>query len=156
MKKARHCKCCSYLYFFTAYLNYNKIEKTLICTNNKKNNIGVTLWSRVSRSLISNLPIDLTLPAFLNSGKRKRKFGQNLINNLLLCLERSLELREIYGRVIITKDILMINDNAEEKIPHTGTTRPSRTCVIQEYRFYTMSLSQYHGCCQYHESLSTP
>ena len=32
-----------------------------------------------------------------------------------------------------------------KKILHTGNTRPSRTCVIQEYRFYTMSLSQYHG-----------
>ena len=31
--------------------------------------------------------------------------------------------------------------NYGEKIPHTGNTRPSRTCVIQEYRFYTMSLS---------------
>ena len=57
---------------------------------------------------------------------------------------------------------LVLNDSSEsrtslkKKIPHTGNTRPSRTCVIQEYQFYTMSLSQYHGCCQYHESLSTP
>ena len=35
-----------------------------------------------------------------------------------------------------------------KKIPATGDTRPSRTCVILEYRFYTMRLSQYHGCCQ--------
>ena len=42
------------------------------------------------------------------------------------------------------------------KISHTGNTRPSRTCVIQEYRYYTMSLSQYHGCCQYHKSMSIP
>ena len=33
---------------------------------------------------------------------------------------------------------------------------PSCMCVIQEYRFYTMSLSQYHGCCQYHESIFIP
>ena len=33
------------------------------------------------------------------------------------------------------------------KIPHTSNTQPSRTCVIQDYRFYTMSLIQYHGCC---------
>ena len=42
------------------------------------------------------------------------------------------------------------------KIPHAGNTRPSHTCVIQEYRYYTMSLSQYHGCCQYNESISIP
>ena len=30
----------------------------------------------------------------------------------------------------------------ELKIPHTGNTRPSRQCVIQKYRYYTMSLSQ--------------
>ena len=28
--------------------------------------------------------------------------------------------------------------------------------VIQDYRFYTMSLRQYHWCCQYHESMSIP
>ena len=39
-------------------------------------------------------------------------------------------------------------------IPHTGKTLPFCACVIQEYRFYIMSLSQYHGCCQYYESLS--
>ena len=44
----------------------------------------------------------------------------------------------------------------QQKIPHTGNTRPSCTCVIQEYRYYTMSLSQYHGCCQYHKSMSIP
>jgi hypothetical protein len=43
-----------------------------------------------------------------------------------------------------------------KKIPHTVNTRPSRSCVIQEYRYYTMSLSQYHGCCQYHKSMSIP
>ena len=32
--------------------------------------------------------------------------------------------------------------NKRKKIPHTGNTRPPRTCVIQEYRFYTMSLIQ--------------
>ena len=42
------------------------------------------------------------------------------------------------------------------KITHTGKTRPPRMCVIQEYRFYTMSLSQYHGFCQYHETISIP
>ena len=42
------------------------------------------------------------------------------------------------------------------KIPHMGNTWPSRMCVIQEYRFYTMSLSQYHWSCQYHESMTIP
>ena len=42
------------------------------------------------------------------------------------------------------------------KIPHTSNTRPSCTCVIQEYRFYTRNLGQYHGCCQYHESMFIP
>ena len=41
-----------------------------------------------------------------------------------------------------------------KKILHTGNTRPSCTCVIQEYRFYTISLSKYHGWCQYHKSTS--
>ena len=41
----------------------------------------------------------------------------------------------------------------KEKIPHTGNTR---MCLIQEYRFCTMSISQYPGCCQYHESISIP
>ena len=40
------------------------------------------------------------------------------------------------------------------KILHTGNTRSSRTCVIKEYQYYTMSLNQYHGSCQYHESMS--
>ena len=48
------------------------------------------------------------------------------------------------------------SSNCEIKIPHTGNTRPSRKCVIQKYRYYTMSLSQYHGCCQYHKSMSIP
>ena len=30
------------------------------------------------------------------------------------------------------------------EIPHTGNTRPSRTCVVQEYQFYTMIPSLYH------------
>ena len=43
-----------------------------------------------------------------------------------------------------------------EKIPHTGNTRSSCVCVIQEYWYYTMSLSQHHGCCQHHKSISIP
>ena len=42
------------------------------------------------------------------------------------------------------------------QIPYTGNTRPSRTCVIQEYRFHTMSLCQYHWCCLFHDSMSLP
>ena len=42
------------------------------------------------------------------------------------------------------------------KILHMGNTQPSCTCVIQEYWYNTMSLSQYHGCCQYHESMYIP
>ena len=37
-----------------------------------------------------------------------------------------------------------------KKIQHTGNTRTSHICVIQEYRFYTMSP------CQYHEYISIP
>ena len=40
------------------------------------------------------------------------------------------------------------------KIPHTGNTRPSCTCVIKEYRYYGISLIKYHGWCQYHKSMS--
>ena len=58
---------------------------------------------------------------------------------------------KIPGGGIIINNLVIKN-----KIPHTGITWPSRTSVIQEYRFYTGSLSQYHGCCHYHESLSIP
>ena len=43
-----------------------------------------------------------------------------------------------------------------KKILCTGNTGPSRKCVIQKYWYYTMILSQYHGCCQYHKSMSIP
>ena len=35
-------------------------------------------------------------------------------------------------------------------------TRPSCMCMTQEYWYYTMRLSQYHVCCQFHKSLSVP
>ena len=35
-----------------------------------------------------------------------------------------------------------------------GNTWPSRTCVINEYQYFTMSLSKNHGWCQYHNSMS--
>ena len=41
--------------------------------------------------------------------------------------------------------------NSLPRNPTTGNTQPSCICVIQKYRFYNMSLSQYHWCCQYHE-----
>ena len=28
-------------------------------------------------------------------------------------------------------------------MPHTANNRPSRTCVIKEYQYYTISLSKY-------------
>ena len=43
-----------------------------------------------------------------------------------------------------------------KKIPHMGNIGHSCMNVIQEYRFYIMSVSQYHRCCQYHESMSIP
>ena len=42
------------------------------------------------------------------------------------------------------------------KMPHTGNNRPSHMCVIKGYSYYTMSLSQFYGYCQYHESMSIP
>ena len=42
----------------------------------------------------------------------------------------------------------------KKKVPHTGNTWPSRTCVIKEYQYYTISLSKYQRCCQYHKSMS--
>ena len=41
-------------------------------------------------------------------------------------------------------------------ILHMGNTRPSCMCVIKEKQYYTNRLSQYHGCCQYHEFMSIP
>ena len=35
-----------------------------------------------------------------------------------------------------------------------GNTRSSYMCVIKEYRYHTISLSKYHGWCQYHKSVS--
>ena len=58
--------------------------------------------------------------------------------------------------VLPYKNCFMLPWIGEEKIPHTGSTRPSRTCVIRDYQLYTMSLSQYNGCCQYDESISIP
>ena len=49
---------------------------------------------------------------------------------------------------------LTLNRTITQKIPYMGNTRPSRRCVIQKYQYYTMSLSQYHGCCQYHKFMS--
>ena len=51
-----------------------------------------------------------------------------------------------------------------KKIPHTGNTRTSHMCVIQEYRFYTMSLKSIPWVLSIplvlvytmHESLSLP
>ena len=37
---------------------------------------------------------------------------------------------------------------------HTDNTWSSRTCVIKEYQYYTISLSKYHGRCQYHISVT--
>ena len=42
------------------------------------------------------------------------------------------------------------------KIPHMGNSWSSRMCVILEYRYDNMNLSQYHGRCQYHNSMSIP
>ena len=41
-------------------------------------------------------------------------------------------------------------EKIQKKIPHTGNTRPSCTCLIQKNRYYTMSLSLYN------DSLSIP
>ena len=57
-------------------------------------------------------------------------------------------------RILIIKKVRATFIYIYKKIPHTGNTRPSCTCVIQEYQFYTISLSKYHGCCQYHKSMS--
>ena len=45
------------------------------------------------------------------------------------------------------------NDKNNDK-RHTNNSWPSCMCVIQEYRYITISLGQYHGCCLYHESMS--
>ena len=57
---------------------------------------------------------------------------------------------------MFNKPIDILQNNEREKIPRMGNTRPSRTCVIKENRYYTMILSQYYGCCQYHRSMSIP
>ena len=75
-----------------------------------------------------------------------------------------MELMSVFVCVFVCLSPLTHNSkfNHNSKIPHTGNTRPSCTCVIQEYWYYTMSLSQYHGFfntmspCVYHESMSIP
>ena len=47
---------------------------------------------------------------------------------------------------------MTLNQTIKQKNP--VYTRPSRKCVIQKYRYYTMRLSQYHGCCQHHKFMS--
>ena len=37
----------------------------------------------------------------------------------------------------------LMNLNFSKKIPHTGNTRPSRMCVIQEYQYYTITELQF-------------
>ena len=48
------------------------------------------------------------------------------------------------------------NSFALIEILHTGNTRPFCMCGIQEHQYYIMSLGKYHGCCQYHKSMSRP
>ena len=43
----------------------------------------------------------------------------------------------------ISREGVTRKEKEEEKISHTGNT-----CVIKEYRYYTISLSKYHGWCQ--------
>ena len=39
---------------------------------------------------------------------------------------------------------------------HTGNTWPSCMCANKKNQYYTMSLSQYHWCCQYYQFMSLP
>ena len=50
----------------------------------------------------------------------------------------------------------VIKEGYNRKILHTGNTRPFCHCLIQEYRYYTMSLSQHHGWGQHQKSISIP
>ena len=66
---------------------------------------------------------------------------------------------EIFVDILDFSNLLCIRrlkalGGVHKKIPHTGNTRPSRMCVIKEYQYYTISLSRYHGWCQYHKSMS--
>ena len=84
--------------------------------------------------------------------KQYQQLLTNTISNLPTpWLTRCVNTREGWGQ---GPNILIIITH--KKIPHTSNTRPSCTCVIQEYRLYTMSLSQFHRCCQYHKSMSIP
>ena len=54
-------------------------------------------------------------------------------------LRATSSLQEDDGLPMYINMLVFLEDN-----PHTGNTRPSRMCVIQEYRYYTMSLSLYN------------
>ena len=56
---------------------------------------------------------------------------------------------------VFQKKSLLLREGLQ-KILYTDNTQPSHTCVMKEYIYYIMSLSQYHGCCQYHESIYIP
>ena len=56
---------------------------------------------------------------------------------------------------VFQKKSLLLREGLQ-KILYTDNTQPSHTCVMKEYLYYIMSLSQYHGCCQHHLSINIP
>ena len=52
---------------------------------------------------------------------------------------------------VFQKQSLLLREGLQ-KILYTDNTQPSHMCVMKEYLYYIMSLSQYQGYCQYHES----
>ena len=74
-------------------------------------------------------------------------FGFNFVKKLYLVVG-------FFSNQSLYRTIVPVPENWREKILHTGNTLPSCMCVIQEYQYYTMSLSQYPGFCQYPESMS--
>ena len=80
------------------------------------------------------------------SEKNLNKSGQNLISAIW---QKCTIPFHIFSWIDIK--ICLLSYKKIEKILHTCNTLPSHTCVIEEHWLYSMSLSQYHGSCQYHE-----
>ena len=90
---------------------------------------------------------------WMTLGKLGKKW-ENWVKVCLLLLETLFSCLCYFSHGLHTSNghTILFLHLVELKIPHTGNTPPSRTCLIQEYRYYTMSRIRY----QYYESMSLP
>ena len=111
------------------------------------------IWSKQRPVLVSaQLPPKITLHGYLNNSVHR-----HATKLLKVAYERYWTCTSFLIKYIIR------NSSYERA---TGRWSNNKSCiratlgplirVIQDYRYYTMCPSQYHGCCQYNESMSIP